>query len=534
MRARTALVVSFIVGAIVIAPTAVATGGHASGIGSRGLASPGGLALSSRSQVGRILAMPGVPRLGPSVMPVAAFVTAMAFDASNGDVYVANWDSTNVTVINGTTGSVVAEVAVGLNPEAITVDAATGSIYVANSGSGNVSVISGTTNTVSATIIVGTSPCALAVDAANGDVYVANFGSGNVSVISDTSETVVASISVATSADVLGVDVANGYVYVGNYQGANWLNVVNGATNTAVGTVPIYGGTTWSLAVDPGNGEIYVPINGSGRVAIVDGATDQEVSTITVGGAPRALAVDPVNDEVYIANLGTANVSVVSGTTNAVIATIPVGLQPTVVAVDTVTNDIYVANRGSNNVTVINGSSNTIVDSISTGSEPGAIAIDPVSGEVFVSNYGSSNVSVIASKPPSIQASFTESNVHSGTCDPFSENVTLTGLASGGVPPYNFTWSFGPGAVPSYGAETNHTYTATGSYTVTLSVTDSERVTVSVTQTVDVPALLGCSIPTIPMVGGSSSNLPWQLYGALGGTVVGLALLGVAVWSRRK
>jgi YVTN family beta-propeller protein len=61
-----------------------------------------------------------------------------------------------------------------------------GDIYVANGGSSNVSVIDPSTNTVVATLDVGTVPSGVAVGPTGpdaGDIYVANFGSNTVSVI---------------------------------------------------------------------------------------------------------------------------------------------------------------------------------------------------------------------------------------------------------------------------------------------------------------------------------------------------------------
>jgi YVTN family beta-propeller protein len=475
---------------------------------------------------------PVVGVAGPATTPIAGFVSAMVFDAANGDVYVANWDSSNITVIAGGTGAVVTEVAVGVNPDAIVLDSVQGDIYVANSGSDNVSVISGTTNTVMATINVGIGPCALAFDAESGEVYAANFGSANVSVIDGATSTVVGSIPVANSDDALGVDLSNGFVYVGNYFSTYSVTVINGTTNTVTTTVPTHGNTPWSLAVDSGNGDVYVPLNGSvlpGEVDVIDGATNGALQPVVVGAGPRSVAVDGVNGDVYIANLYSDNVSVISGQTNAVVATVPVGTWPDVVAVDEVSDLIYVANQQSNNVTVINGTTNTVAESVSTGTEPSAIAIDVGTGDVYVSNYGSSNVSEFTAGAHSIRASFTESNAHAGTCQPFTENVTLTGFASGGVPPYSYTWNFGPGSALSYGPEASHTYTTWGSFNVTLSVTDSDKGTASVTQTVDVPPPTSC-----PIVGGPASTVPWQLYLLFGAALGGMALVGVVAWSRRR
>jgi len=334
----------------------------------------------------------------PAVTPPYSFFSAMEFDTANGNVYVANWDSSNVTVIDGATGSIVANVTVGSNPDALAIDGTAGEVYVANSGSSNVSVISGSSNTVVATIGVGRAPVALSWDGANGDVYVANSDSGNVSVIDAATNKVVDSISVVDFSDEsLAVDSENGAVYVGNF-GSYLVYLINGTTNTLSTTIPTSGGGPWSLASDPVNGEVYAPKNSSSldQVAVINESTNKVIANVTVGADPRPLAVDPANDEVYVANMGSDNVSVISGATNTVVATVSVGSGPIAVVVDNTAGLVYVANQGSDNVTVINASTNVAERTVSTGSEPSAIAVDSATGRAYVSNYGSSNVTTIA------------------------------------------------------------------------------------------------------------------------------------------
>ena len=335
---------------------------------------------------------------GPAAaQPVADYVSAMVVDPLTGDVYVADWDSSNVTVLNGSTGAVIAEVAVGANPDAMVLDPY-GDVYVANSGSNNLSVISTTTQALTATIPDGAQPCALAFSTDSREVYVANFGSGTVSVIDPATHTVVTSLPVGDGDDAIAGGLPNGDLVVGHWWGSDQATFISTASDTIAATVPTPGHNPWSLAVDPPRDEVYAPLNGSGTdtVGVIDGATDQLVFQIPVGGGPRAVAYDVANGETYVANLYTNNVSVVDDSTHAVVATVPVGIEPWVVAVDPVRNLVYVANHGSDNVTVINGSTNQVERSLGTGSEPSAIAIDDANGAVFVSNYGSSNVTTIA------------------------------------------------------------------------------------------------------------------------------------------
>ena len=59
----------------------------------------------------------------------------------------------------------------------------TNRVYVCNQDDGTVSVLDGSTNTVLATVPVGTEPDGIAVNPTTNRVYVANFGDDTVSVI---------------------------------------------------------------------------------------------------------------------------------------------------------------------------------------------------------------------------------------------------------------------------------------------------------------------------------------------------------------
>src|SRR5260221_19177 len=63
-------------------------------------------------------------------------------------IYVINQSSSNVTVIDGATNSVIASVPVGTQPSAIGVNTVTNRIYVASSSGGDIDVIDGATNAV--------------------------------------------------------------------------------------------------------------------------------------------------------------------------------------------------------------------------------------------------------------------------------------------------------------------------------------------------------------------------------------------------
>lgn len=71
--------------------------------------------------------------------------------------------------------------------------------------------------------------------------------------------------------------------------------------------------------------------------------------------------------------------------------------------------------------------------------------------------------------------------------------VTLNASTSGGVPPYQYLWQLGDGSAVATGAWVNHTYTATGSFTVHLTTTDALGRTFASSTVVKVVAPLASS-----------------------------------------
>jgi len=139
-----------------------------------------------RSQLMKILAVSIVLLFLASGFLVVAYGSGSGKSISSGDksgnISITN---SNIAPVNSSsTNTVIANIAVGIEPLAVAYDLSNGYVYVANFYSNNVSVINGSTNTVIASIAVGASPNGAAYDSSNGYVYVANIFSSTVSVIS--------------------------------------------------------------------------------------------------------------------------------------------------------------------------------------------------------------------------------------------------------------------------------------------------------------------------------------------------------------
>lgn len=299
-------------------------------------------------------------------VPTGTSPWGVAVDPLNGNVYVANDNSQNVSVINSTREEVIASIPVGANPCGVAVDPENGDVYVANGGSGNVSVIDGATNSVITSVGVMGGPCSIAVDSSTGQIWVSSevgscFSTGYVSVINGSTNSLAAQIPAGLCPGGVVVDEQNGDVYVtdGNRAGNNTdnLTVFDGLTDRLVGwsvdfVSPVIGPGS-VLALDSRSGEIYVSDSCSG-ICIINVTTDQLVGSLPIDeGEGEGEAFDSSNGFVYFTSTYSNDLIAVNATTQSEVGAVPVGLDPYGVQVDAKSGYLYIANWGSSNVSVV-------------------------------------------------------------------------------------------------------------------------------------------------------------------------------------
>ena len=299
---------------------------------------------------------------------------AVAYDPSNGYVYVANYGLNDVYVINSS-NSIIAKIGVGINPDSIVYDAFNHDIYVSNFVSENVSVIN-STNSVVQSIDLGAEPQSLTYDPLNHIVYAANPGNDNISAINSTTGKV-SSISVPSVPHAVCYDPSNGYLYSADFNSNN-TSVIN---------------TT------------------SGKI----------IDNVTVGTEPYALAFDPFNDYIYVSNAGSNNISLIN-TSNVVVSTVSVGKNPEGMAYDKKNEYMYVVNFGSNNVSVISPSDH-VIGSVDVGRAPDSATYDPLNRYVYVTDMANGTVTIIMPPAKKYSVAFNESGLPSG----YAWNLTFNG-----------------------------------------------------------------------------------------------------------
>lgn len=286
-----------------------------------------------------------------STLTVGNTPDAVVYDSTHNDIGVANYGSDTISVISSS-NRVSATISLGVSatePVAMAFDSSNGLVYVADNGTNTVSAVDLGTATVSATISVGSHPMAIVYDSTHNEVYVANYGGGSVTAITGTA--VSATITVGSQPSSIAVS-PNGYVAVTN-SGSGTVSVIFG--NSLSITTTTWTGTPYPTAIAWGAGQgIFIVLfraAGSFGTATTGGSI-AGTFTLGTGSEPSSLASDSYSGNVYVSLWGSDEVKVLSpGASPGVIGTFSVGTQPTGAYYDPVTGEYYVANEGGDSVT---------------------------------------------------------------------------------------------------------------------------------------------------------------------------------------
>jgi YVTN family beta-propeller protein len=295
---------------------------------------------------------------------------------------------------------VQATLTLGNNTAGIATDPSLAKVFVTNFDSGTVSVIDMNALTVSATIPVGSSPRRVIADAATHRVYLVNdTAPGTVTVINAATNAIVATIPVGNNPRGIDSNFFIGEVYVNN-NGSNSVSVINATTNVVVATIPVGtapGTPTSNSILD----KLYVPSFTDNTVSVIDEHTHVVTKIIPVGKGPILAAVDAQHGKVYVNNATDKTVSVINSTSDTVTATIPSGAGGTgatanFAVVSGVYHRVYLPNAVDNTLTIINTDTDTVTHTTAVGMTPVDAFVDANGGNVYVVNQGSNSVSILS------------------------------------------------------------------------------------------------------------------------------------------
>lgn len=321
------------------------------------------------------------PRIGSRTRIWGLLLATLGSVSANAQpfAYVANTQGNNVSVVDTSTNSVVANTTVRGGPSGVAITPDGGLVYVTTQSSNQVAVISRPSNTVVTTIPVGVGPMGVAITPSGTQAYVVNQGSDNVSVIRIPSNSVVATIPVGSRPSGVAVSPNGARALVTNIWSGE-LSVIDTGANYVTATIPLAVGSS-GVAISPDSSFAYVTNQYTNTVSVISLNTNSVVAVVPVQRYPNSLAVAPNGSRVYVTNGNSRSVSVIDTGSRAVIANIEVGANATAVAITADGSRAYVTNALSYSVSVIDTASNSVIATLNNlGIFPVAVAITPSGG----------------------------------------------------------------------------------------------------------------------------------------------------------
>ena len=264
-----------------------------------------------------------------------------------------------------------------------------------------------------------------------------NFNPRTLHIIDVTSKTLKQTIAIGDS--FVGVDFSpNGniiYVGGGRNNDVKMFTLASDGRFVAAGAISIPGSAPSGLKVNASGSRLYVALNLTHSVAVIDTATRAVISQIPVGIYPYTTVVAADDSKVYVTNWGgrvpqpgdvtdgmfpvvvsartgipvRGTVSVIAASTNTVVKTIEVGLHPVGMALSPAGDRLYVTNANSDTVSVIDTTTDSVTETLNVGlgasggrasvlgSSPNAVTVSPEGRTLYVANASQNAVAVVDS-----------------------------------------------------------------------------------------------------------------------------------------
>ncbi|HEU5255818.1 MAG TPA: bifunctional YncE family protein/alkaline phosphatase family protein [Vicinamibacterales bacterium] len=264
-----------------------------------------------------------------------------------------------------------------------------------------------------------------------------NFGTRSLHIIDVPTNALRQSLNIGNS--FVGVDFnpAGDRLYVGGgaSNDVKFFRLTNTGSWVADGTLAIAGAAPSGLTLNPDGTKLYVALNMTNQVAVIDTTTRAILNRIPVGTYPYTTVMSIDGSKVYVSNWGgkipgpgdatdgmfpvvvdprtgitvSGTVSVIDTRSGAVVKTIETGLHPTGMALSPSGDRLYVTNANSDTISVIDTSIDIVRTTLPVGqigpggvpvlgSSPNAVAVSLDGQTLYVANATENAVAVVSLK----------------------------------------------------------------------------------------------------------------------------------------
>ncbi|MEC4718082.1 cytochrome D1 domain-containing protein [Noviherbaspirillum sp. CPCC 100848] len=339
-----------------------------------------------------------------AVAQIAFLVSAGPAFAAGGKVYVADEESSTVSVIDTASFKKTGSIPVGKNPHNVQVAPDGKLLWVTNDGehdkaserpehegmpksehgtladAGAVWAIDTATDTVIAKIPVGMHPAHVVVAQEGRLAYVTNGGENTVSVVDISVQRVVKTIPVGASPHGIRISPDNKQAWVANLKGGT-ISVIDIQTQKQIAQIPVGKGPA-QVAFTPDGRLGFVSLSEENQLAVVDPVSRKVIRRVKVGSVPIQIYATPDSKLLLVANQGTrgkpgTSVSIVVVATSKVTATIETERGAHGIVVDRDGRHAFVTNTYANTVSVLDIGERKVIATVPVGRSPNGISVMP-------------------------------------------------------------------------------------------------------------------------------------------------------------
>jgi YVTN family beta-propeller protein len=308
----------------------------------------------------------------------------------DGRIYV-NTTENRVAVLDASTRRVLRHLCVGDVPSHLELSGDGTRLYVANAGSNDVTVVDTSTDSVLANVKTGKRPLLPCV-AESGSVYVPSGPDEAVTVL-DREGAEIAMIPVGKAPHDIAVSPNGLWAYQPN-SASHTVTVIDAIAQRAVGEVAV-GLAPGHVAFTPDSRYAYIANTLSGDVSVIATASHEVIASIAAGAGAHLPVLDHAGRFGYVANFASDDLTVWQTDTNRVAARIEVGIYPHFFAFSPDDRWLVVSNTGESSLCLIDTVERETIARLDIGQAPAHIAFDPDGACAFIGCEISDEVAVI-------------------------------------------------------------------------------------------------------------------------------------------
>lgn len=194
-------------------------------------------------------------------------------------IYVSNFESQDVSVLNGSTGELVRTLQLPENGVDLAVNPENNLLYISNPLQNSVTIMDSLTGAICSSVKVGYFPTQIVINRISAIAYVVNLIGNSISAL-DRSHRVVYEVALGGTPSGIAIDEVNRLMFVGNRH-KPLISVFSLSqikkTPKRLGEIEV-SSNPLHLSVNPVDGHLYVLLSGQDGIAIFNTSTRQQLS----------------------------------------------------------------------------------------------------------------------------------------------------------------------------------------------------------------------------------------------------------------